>query len=118
MAIDDEAKVIYVTINKPQGKVYSLSDKIVQKVDGGYRVVVTLPDCMQEITKESRWFKEETVPSKYGLEPWHRYWYQIKPGDTDGSICGNSGAKSTGVKPDERTGRQESQPDLFEGGKE
>ena len=82
VTVDDNNKLLNVSIRKPMGKVFSLSDRIVSFLDKGYSVRVNLPKRTQTITDIKKSFQKEEVKSKFsGYPPWHRYWFVMEDED-------------------------------------
>lgn len=80
VVLDSSNKKLIVSIHKPMGSVFSLSDKIVEYKRTGYEIVVNLPDRAISLTSKDKPFKIEEVKSKFaGYPPWYRYWFPIKP---------------------------------------
>jgi len=78
--VDITEKTISLTIRKPRGRAFSISDKLYLMLKDGYNLKVQLPNNIQRLNSNSRPFKKETVPSKFfGLDPWYRYWFVIEP---------------------------------------
>ena len=76
--IDTKEKILYMKILKPNGKTFSISDRIVDYVNKGYAVHVEVLGKVQIITNMSKCFKEEEVTSKFaGYQSWYRYWFMI-----------------------------------------
>ena len=77
--IDSENKKIYVSIRKPMGNVFSLSDGIMKYHTSGYSIYVMLPNTTKIIKPTDEPFKREEVKSKFlDSHPWFRFWYVIE----------------------------------------
>tara|TARA_Y100001951_G_C11281325_1_gene265578 strand:- start:287 stop:610 length:324 start_codon:yes stop_codon:yes gene_type:complete len=69
---------VYVTINKPQKGMFSLSDKIKEYIDTGHNVFVEVDGETQIINKKISYAFKENVKSKFPTaNDWSRYWYSI-----------------------------------------
>lgn len=75
-------KTLYLTIKKPYGNTFSISDKLKSYINRGYTLCVKIPHKEVYITQETPFLRKEVVPSKFeGSDPWHRYWYKTNVGE-------------------------------------
>jgi len=76
--VDSCSKTIQINIRKPKDQVFSLSDKFLSFVKKGYTGIAHLPSQDVEITKETRSFKTEEVPTRFAnSKNWFRHWFII-----------------------------------------
>jgi len=80
VSLDIDKKQLSITIHKPLGNTFSLSDKLVSFLNKGYAICVTLPEGKKQIVEsEKEVFRRETVKSKFvNAKDWYRYWFKIK----------------------------------------
>lgn len=73
-------KDIFITIHKPLGGVFSISDILYNYLQDGFTVTASFPDGTKRyLTKQDVSFKKEPVKSKFpNASDWHRYWYRVK----------------------------------------
>ena len=76
--VDKANNLVLVTILKPKGNTFSLSDSIVGYIDKGYSIKVSLPNKYVMIGAEAKPIFTEKVKSKFfDSPPWYRYWFRI-----------------------------------------
>lgn len=77
--IDNKRRTLNISILKPLGDLFSLSDRIIDYLIKDYAVVVNLPTTTKRLTYHDNPVRREVVRSKFPNSPdWHRYWFRFE----------------------------------------